>query len=91
MGQKRYPTLTFREVRDVLLSRGFYLKGQRGSHQQWERPAGEGRIRAVVTLDDNAAPFDDYLLKMMIRQSGLTRDDFYSSTPATAKKAVFGT
>jgi hypothetical protein len=31
--------------------------------------------------------FDDYLIKNMIRQSGMTREKFYGATKRTAQKA----
>jgi len=76
MGHKKYPILKASEVRNILVAKGFIKKSQTGSHEQWERDAGANRPRAVVTVDDNESPFDEYITKSMIRQSGLTRDEF---------------
>ncbi len=87
MGQKKYPSLTAREVREILVACGFVKKPSTGSsHEQWERLATARLRRAVVTVDENVAPFNEYITKMMIRQSTLTRDEFYGSTEGTAKK-----
>ena len=81
---KRYPQLTLAEVRSILKFNGFEVNNTVGSHQQWVGMIGGERRR--VTVDISEAPFDDFLIKSMIRQSGVSRDDFYASTKATAKK-----
>ena len=55
-----------------------------GSHAQYEGVvAGKKR---KVTVDMGEEVFDVFLLKSMIAQSGLSREEFYCSTKATAKK-----
>jgi len=39
-----------------------------------------------VTLDENESPFDAFILKSMIGQSGLSRDGFHTCTKRTARK-----
>lgn len=84
MSPRHLPTLTASEVRQILSARGFVYKRSKGSHEIYE-----GMIngqRRVVTVDENEAPFEPFILRSMIEQSGLTRDDFYASTKKTAKK-----
>jgi|SRR5208283_3751929 len=87
MGQRRFPLLTPDEVVAVLRARGFDKKRQDGSHAQWERAADGRRLRSIVTVDVSKAEFREELMKSMIRQSNLTREEFYSATKRTAKKA----
>jgi len=81
---KKYPPLTSREVISILKARGFTYIRASGSHEHYE-----GTIknkRRVVTIDLHYDQFSDKLIKYMIAQSGLTRDEFYGSTKRTAKK-----
>ncbi len=73
---KRLPKLKLREVKANLTALGFRWKRTEGSHETWERPADKKRIRAVVTVDVGKKQFDDYLMKMMIRQSGFSAEEF---------------
>jgi hypothetical protein len=43
-------------------------------------------IRRKVTVDMAEREFNDFLIKSMLRQSGMSRNEFYCSTKATAKK-----
>jgi predicted RNA binding protein YcfA (HicA-like mRNA interferase family) len=81
---KKYPPLTPSEVIDILKVWNFEFKTQEGSHAQYEGIIN--KIKRKVTVDMNEAEFDTDLLKSMIRQSGLSRDQFYCSTKRTAKK-----
>jgi predicted RNA binding protein YcfA (HicA-like mRNA interferase family) len=81
---KRYPPLTPDEVISILQVRGFSLARQRGSHAQYTGEWG-GKHR-VVTVDTAVREYGAYKLKSMISQSGMTREEFYSSTDRTAKK-----
>lgn len=81
---KKYPTLTPRDVKDILKANGFVLKDTEGSHEQYE-----GVIKGIkrkVTVDITEKDFGDELISSMIRQSGLSRNEFYCSTKHTAKK-----
>ena len=81
---RKYPTLSLQEVRAILKARTFVLANTAGSHEQW---AGEwdGKPR-IVTVDSHHQDFSVGILQSMIRQSGMTREQFYGSTPRTAKK-----
>jgi predicted RNA binding protein YcfA (HicA-like mRNA interferase family) len=71
-----------------LIAQGFYLKHFVGSHAQYES-VRDGKSYKV-TVKTNVDEFNDFLMKSMIRQSGLTREDFYSATKSTAKKINTG-
>jgi predicted RNA binding protein YcfA (HicA-like mRNA interferase family) len=75
MGNK-LPLLKPREVEANLKSLGFVHKRTDGSHATWERAADKVRRRAIVTVDRGKKQFDAYLMKMMIRQSLLSREEF---------------
>lgn len=80
---KRYPPLTPKEVKAIVAALGFVYDRNHGDHEEWKRaPHGD----RTVTIDTGEREFDDYLLKSMIRQAGVTREDFYRATPATARK-----
>jgi predicted RNA binding protein YcfA (HicA-like mRNA interferase family) len=81
---KRYPSLTPSEVIDILTARKFTFKTQNGSHAQYEGIVGS--ITRKVTVDMAEKDFGRDLIQSMIRQSGLSRNDFYCSTKKTAKK-----
>lgn len=84
MSGRRYPPLTPDEVRDILRAKGFSLDRTRGAHEQW-RTIINNQPR-VVTVDSHYKTFDQSLIKRMISQSGLAREEFYSATKRTAKK-----
>jgi len=84
MSPRRYPTLTPSEVKKILQARNFLRVNTRGSHAYYE--ATINGKRRVVTVDEHVSQFDDFLLKSMIEQSGLSREEFYGSTKKTAKK-----
>ena len=90
MGQRRFPPLTPDEVEAILRACGFEKKRQEGSHAQWERAADGRRLRSIVTVDVPRAEVREDLMKSMIRQSNLTREEFYSATKRTARKASVG-
>lgn len=81
---KKYPPLTPSEVIDILKAWDFEFKTQEGSHAQYEGTT-KGTKRKV-TVDKGEKEFGIDLIKNMIRQSGLSRDQFYCSTKRTAKK-----
>jgi predicted RNA binding protein YcfA (HicA-like mRNA interferase family) len=82
---KRYPPLTPQEVRDILRAAGFALERVDGSHEQWESGSIRGR-RRLVTVDAGVRECSMKLIRSMIEQSGLTRDEFYRQTARTAPK-----
>jgi predicted RNA binding protein YcfA (HicA-like mRNA interferase family) len=75
---KKLPLLKPREVRANLKSLGFTHKRTVGSHEIWERPADELHLRAVVEVDAGHQQFSAWLMKMMIRESKLTQEEFCS-------------
>lgn len=81
---KRYPPLTPKEVISILTARNFSLKTQEGSHAQFEGIVNETAKK--VTVDMAEKDFGIDLIKSMIRQSGLTREEFYCSTKKTTQK-----
>ena len=81
---KKYPPLTPKEVINILNKRGFKFVGQEGSHRQYDGIIKERKRK--VTVDMAEKDFDNFLMQNMIRQSGLTRDEFYCSTKTTAQK-----
>jgi predicted RNA binding protein YcfA (HicA-like mRNA interferase family) len=81
---RKYPPLSRREIVEILSARGFALIRTKGSHLQYEGII-KGK-RRLVTVDESIDTFSDDLLKTIIAQSKLTREEFYRSTKATAKK-----
>ncbi len=81
---KKYPPLTPDAVITILRARGFVLHRTRGSHAHY-RGHIRGRNR-LVTVDLSYNQFDVGRLKDMMDQAGLSREEFYGSTKATAKK-----
>jgi len=86
MSGRRYPPLTPDEARDILRAKGFNLDRTRGAHEQW-RAIINNQPR-VVTVDSHSKTFDQSLIKRMISQSGLDREEFYAATKRTAKKIL---
>jgi predicted RNA binding protein YcfA (HicA-like mRNA interferase family) len=72
-------------VRAILTRLGFTHVRTDGSHELWEHPEIRARRRAV-TVDASMSEFGEDLLKSMIAQSGLTREEFYGATRRTAKR-----
>lgn len=69
-----YPPLTCAEVKRILRALGFVLRNQEGSHEQWIAQAPFRK----VTVDCPKAPFSGWLLRVMIRQAGVTKKQFYA-------------
>jgi len=71
---KALQSLASREVERILKRYGFVLDRQRGSHQHFI-----GKIREQVrhvTVVANKKRFSPEILKSMIRQSGLSEDEW---------------
>lgn len=81
---KKYPPLTPRDVLEILKANGFVYKDTVGSHEHYE--GFINGLRRKVTVDLAIDDFGKDLMQSMIRQSGLSRDDFYCSTKHTARK-----
>lgn len=83
MGRK-YPPLTPLEIEDILVSRGFVYERSRGDHKYYYREVNG--VKHIVQIDTGASLINNKWIKLTIQQSGLTREQFYCSTKATAKK-----
>ncbi len=86
MGYK-IPLLKPREVRANLRALGFEHRRTVGSHEQWVREADGTRIRAFVTVDAGKDQFSKGLMKMMIRQSLFSAEEFCSGVMKVANSA----
>ena len=63
-----------REIERILIRAGFILDRQQGSHRQYLKPIEDKILR--VTVVANRKSFNLSLLKSMIRQSGLTEEEW---------------
>lgn len=81
---KKFPPLTRGEIIEILKARGFAEIRHKGSHGHYEGTT-HGK-RRLATVDDSIDEYCDDLLKSIIHQSGLSRDEFYRSTKSAAKK-----
>jgi len=79
MGKKYYP-LDRSQVEAVLKHIGFVVKRQKSSsHAQWEGTVkGKRRIVTVDHLSSKKEKYGSFLLGSMIRQSGLSKKEFYA-------------
>ena len=75
----KYPPLNYRKVVKILRKLGFLPRGNKaGSHQTWTKTVD--KLSFAVTVADHGTQNKDVpdgTLKSMIRQSGLTKADFY--------------
>ena len=84
MGQRKYPPLTPREIESILKARGFEYERSHGDHNYYVRDVkGSKRLTQV---DTGVEVYGSKLIKMVVEQSGMTREQFYASTKSTAKK-----
>jgi len=81
---RRYPPLTPEEVIAILLARGFLLDRTTGSHAQYGGTI-HGQFRRV-TVDLHYRDLDERMIKRLILQSGLSREEFYGSVRESAQK-----
>ena len=81
---KKYPPLTAKEVVAILKALGFVYDHSAGGHDFY-KATHSGRPW-TVNVDEKESPFDDFLLKSMIAQSGYSHKAFYFATKKTAKK-----
>lgn len=84
MGKKKYPPLSPKEVVGILLSRGFEYYRSKGDHQSFTRIVRGGK--KVTQVDMGCSAYGSKLIKKVLRQTTLTREQFYKSTKRTAKK-----
>ncbi|TAM59329.1 MAG: type II toxin-antitoxin system HicA family toxin [Rhodanobacter sp.] len=68
--------VTDREFKAVLKALGFVGRPQKGtSHELWV--CGEGKDYRRVTVDAHHAPYHRQLLKLMLHDAGLSKDQFF--------------
>ena len=71
------PPLSYRQVVQILRGHGFRMDRQEGSHQQWiGMVKGQPHIVTVIAKAKDYAP---KTTKTMIRQSGLSENEWYGS------------
>lgn len=71
----RLPSLTFREVAAKLRQAGFHFDRQaKGSHEIWYNPDSRRR----VTVPNHPGDIPRGTLRAIIKESGLSIDDFVS-------------
>jgi len=80
---RKYPPLTPADVIAILKALGFQMVITKGSHQKWRRTTDR---EYNVTVDLHYPEYYDDLIKSMIAQSGVDREQFYGATKKTAKK-----
>jgi YcfA-like protein. len=76
---KNYPLLDREQVEFILKKLKFTEKRITSSHSQWE--GYTKGVRRIVTVDHLKSKKEKYghrLLRDMIKQSGLTKEEFYS-------------
>lgn len=81
---RKYPPLTAREVVAILRSLGFGYSHSEGGHDFYKGCHSERNWK--VTVDAKESPFDEFLLKSMMKQAGVSREQFYGATSNTASK-----
>jgi len=69
-------TLSSKDIEKILKAHGFILSRQKGSHQQFVGFVHGQKRR--VTVIANQKSFASGTLKSMIRQSGLSQEEFES-------------
>jgi len=68
--------ITDKEFKSVLRKLGFVPLPKKGtSHEQWTY--GSGKDYRRVTVDAHHAPYHRQLLNMMLKQAGLSKDEFF--------------
>jgi predicted RNA binding protein YcfA (HicA-like mRNA interferase family) len=70
-----YPKLSSKDIEKILLKHGFKFVSQKGSHRQFKGVVKEKKRRVTVLADRKS--FHPKTLKSMIRQSGLTEEEFF--------------
>jgi predicted RNA binding protein YcfA (HicA-like mRNA interferase family) len=70
-----YPKLSSKDIEKILLKHGFKFVSQKGSHRQFKGVVKEKKRRVIVLADRKS--FHPKTLKSMIRQSGLTEEEFF--------------
>ena len=67
--------VTYREFRQVLRKAGFQLVRSK-MHELWQRVDPDGTVRNVLVKHQHGRDIPKGLLSEMLRQAGLSRDEF---------------
>lgn len=84
MGKRGLPPLKIKDIVAILLAAGFEFVEEAAKHDKYE-----GMIngqRRVVMVSRSVTEVSDWLLKAIIEQSGLSKNEFYGLTASTAAK-----
>ena len=84
MGNRKYPPLTPKEIEAILIARGFNLHHKNGDHKYYTRIV-KGKKR-VAQIDMGNSIYTDQFIKLILRQCGMTREEFYCSIKSTSRK-----
>lgn len=84
MGTRKYPPLTPREIEAILIARGFSLHKMAGDHRFYIHNV-KGK-KKIAQIDMGNPLYEGNLIKSILKETGLSRDEFYRSTKSTAKK-----
>lgn len=71
----KLPRLSGREVGRILTKNGFVLDSQHGSHMKFKK-CDAGVVRTVIV--PNYPEIGPMVLLSIIRQAGMTREEFFS-------------
>ncbi len=88
MGQRKYPPLTPDEIISILTARGFVFHKSSGD-RRYSYHTIKGK-KTIVQIDMGNPVYSDTWLKLLIDETGMTREQFYCSTKASAKKINLG-
>ena len=84
MGQRKHPPLAPSEIVEILGARGFTLHHTKGDHGYYLR-VYEGR-KYMVQVDMRCDVYGPGLMKRVLNESGMSREQFYCTTKSSAKK-----
>jgi len=84
MGQRKYPPLTPDEIVAILLARGFIFHKSKGDHRFYIHTVRANK--AIAQIDMGNPLYSEKWLKLLIHETGMTREQFYCSTKSAAKK-----
>ncbi len=71
----KLPRLSGREVGRILTKKGFILESQHGSHMKFKGRDGDN-VRTVIV--PNYPEIGPMVLLSIIRQAGMTREEFFA-------------
>jgi len=75
---RRLRNWSYKDVTDFLRENGFsFYKELKGSHQAWIKRGIDGERDTVVELNFTHRPYPQGTLKMIIRQSGIEKGEWF--------------